>query len=473
MIILETKKVFISYSWSNEEHKQKVLDLAKSLVHSGIEVVLDVWDLKVGQDKFDFMEQMIKDSSVNRVLIISDKMYSKKADDRQGGVGTETQIITPAMYDDLGKNRFIPIIFERNEETGEEYLPLYAKGRMYIDLSSEAAYQEGFEKLLREIYEKPDLKKPKLGKIPSFLLEEGMDTFEIERKADLIELALDKNSQRLSFAVKDYFDFFISELDKLTVKKIDEEVPDEAAVRMIRESIPFRRSFVKVVNILVQDQQISNLFVIDFFTDFNNSIYQIERKVDSLGAEAIRFLLTELFILMNSIFCTFKRWDLMSSVINHKYYDENNYKEVSFITFRHPTQFIFDGKLEKEGKRVSLTADIMKERANEREFMNMIEMDLFLYYVSKINPNIVEGMFSSWFPLTYIYMNERNQRLGIIKLLKSKQSLLNILPLFALNEEDLKIQIPKAEGGQGYRNTWGGIPSIENFIKKDEIGSMP
>lgn len=163
----------------------------------------------------------------------------------------------------------------------------------------------------------------------------------------------------------------------------------------------------------------------------------------------------------------------MSSVINHQYYDENYYKDFSFSIFRHPTQFIFDGKLEKEGRRVSLTADIMKERANEREFMNMIEMDLFLYYVSKINPNVVDGMFSSWFPLTYIYMNERNQRFSIIKSLKSKQSLLNILPLFGLNEEDLRIQIPKAEGGKGYSNTWPGIPSMENFIKKDEIGSMP
>lgn len=196
-----------------------MLELAKSLVGSGVEVILDVWDLNVGQDKYDFMEQMIKDKSIDRVLIISDKLYSEKADGREGGVGTETQIITPAMYDDLGRNKFIPIVFERDEETGKEYLPLYVNGRMYIDLSSDEVFQDGFERLLREIFDKPNLRKPKLGKVPAFLLDDSVDTFEIERKASLVEKALDKNTQRLSYATKEYLDCFIEELKKLSISK--------------------------------------------------------------------------------------------------------------------------------------------------------------------------------------------------------------------------------------------------------------
>lgn len=44
------------------------------------------------------MESMVQDSSIDKVLIICDKGYKEKADDREGGVGTETQIITPTLY---------------------------------------------------------------------------------------------------------------------------------------------------------------------------------------------------------------------------------------------------------------------------------------------------------------------------------------------------------------------------------------
>lgn len=470
METIKTKKVFISYSWSDEEHKLRVLELAKSLVGSGVEVVLDVWDLNVGQDKYDFMEQMIKDESINRVLIISDKLYSEKADGRDGGVGTETQIITPSMYGNLGRNKFIPIVFERDEETGKEYLPLYAEGRMYIDLSSEEVFQDGFEKLLREIFDKPDLRKPKLGKIPAFLLDDSIDTFEIERKAKLVEKALDKNAQRLSFAIKEYLDCFIEELEKLSVLERNGEESDEATVRIIHESLPFRKTFAAVVNIFVQENKLNNIFIVDFFEDFNNQIYYLEKKGNALSPEAVKFLLTELFILANSIFIKYKRWDIVSSLVNHSYFDEWRHKNVSFYIFRHPTRFIFDGKLEKEKRRISLTADFMKERSTEKEFKLIVETDMLLYYISKINPIENSSFYNSWFPLTYIYLPSHNGRLSIINEMKSKKVLEDMLPLFGVSEENLKKNVRELNGDTGYSDSWESIPSIGSFIRADDIG---
>lgn len=469
MKTVETKKVFISYSWSGEEHKTKVIELAKALVGSGVEVVLDVWDLKIGQDKYDFMEQMIKDDSIDRVLIISDKIYSEKADEREGGVGTETQIITPAMYNDLGKNRFIPIVFERDTETGSEYLPLYAKGRMYIDLSNEEIFQDGFEKLLREIFEKPDLRKPKLGKIPAFLLEDSVDTFEIERKAVLVEKALDKNTQRLSFAIKEYFDCFIEELDKLNVTQRDKEEPDEAAVRVIHESLPFKKTFSIVVKAFIQEHKIDNTFIIEFFEEFNNKLYLLEEKGDKLSSEAAKFLLTELFIVANSIFVKYKRWDIVSSLVNHLYFDEKLCRTVSFYIFRHPTRFIFEGKLEKESKYICLTANLMKERSTVKDFKLMIETDMLLYYISKINPIGCK----SWFPLTYIYLDLINERLGFIETMKSEKVLEDMLPIFGLSKSEFIKSVNKLERGQGYSKSWESIPSFKSFTKIDEIGMTP
>jgi hypothetical protein len=93
-----TPRVFISYSWTNEEHTQWVADLGERLMSDGIDVVLDQWSLKDGQALNSFMEQMVTDPSIKRVIIISDSRYAAKADTRTGGVGTESQIISSPFF---------------------------------------------------------------------------------------------------------------------------------------------------------------------------------------------------------------------------------------------------------------------------------------------------------------------------------------------------------------------------------------
>ena len=66
------KKAFISYSWTTPQHEQWVLDLAERLTIDGVSIILDKWDLKKGQDKHVFMEQMVNDPKVDKVLIICD-----------------------------------------------------------------------------------------------------------------------------------------------------------------------------------------------------------------------------------------------------------------------------------------------------------------------------------------------------------------------------------------------------------------
>ena len=111
-------KVFISYSWSSDA---LVLDLAQRLVSHGVDVVLDKWELKEGNDKYKFMERCVNDADITKVLIICDKAYAQKANDRTGGVGDETVIISSEIYGNAKQEKFIPIIAERDEE-GKEYV---------------------------------------------------------------------------------------------------------------------------------------------------------------------------------------------------------------------------------------------------------------------------------------------------------------------------------------------------------------
>ena len=154
-------KVFISYSWTNEEYKITVLQLAEALVSKSVDVILDRWDLHPGQDKFAFMEQSIEKS--DKVLVLCDKMYTEKANGRSGGVGTETEIITPDVYGKSLQEKFIPVIMEDYNT-----VPVYFKSRIGIDYRN-GHRKEGFEGILRAIYDQPVYSKPPLGKKPEWL----------------------------------------------------------------------------------------------------------------------------------------------------------------------------------------------------------------------------------------------------------------------------------------------------------------
>ena len=78
-ITIEHPKVFISYAWGSEDYRLKVRSFAKDLMSNGIDVLLDQWSLKEGNDTYAFMEQSATDSTITNVLILLDPIYAEKA----------------------------------------------------------------------------------------------------------------------------------------------------------------------------------------------------------------------------------------------------------------------------------------------------------------------------------------------------------------------------------------------------------
>lgn len=144
---IKKQKVFISYSWTPLKNKQWVEKLVDRLEADGIEVVIDYRDLKPGHDKYAFMEKMVSDSTIDKVLIICNSEYKKKADNREGGVGDESEIITSQVYGNVEQGKFVPIVNELDEK-GNAYLPIYLASRMYVDLTD---FTKGYRRLIENI----------------------------------------------------------------------------------------------------------------------------------------------------------------------------------------------------------------------------------------------------------------------------------------------------------------------------------
>ena len=168
---MDTPKVFISYSWHPKENQIRVEQLAEKLFSDGVHCVMDIYDLKDGQDKNIFMEQMVNDPSVNKVLLICNKEYAEKANARKGGVGIESTIVSEEIYANAEQTKFIPVVFEK-DENDKAYVPTFVKSRIFVDLSTPDKFNEGYDQLLRDIYDKPLHKRPTLGSMPSYLKEE-------------------------------------------------------------------------------------------------------------------------------------------------------------------------------------------------------------------------------------------------------------------------------------------------------------
>jgi len=158
-------KVFISYSWDNEDHKAWVLNLANELAKNGVEPILDRFELNPGANAPYFMERAIDES--DKVLIIFTENYNLKATHRKGGVGVEYSILNAEICNNITDNKkYIPILRNGTSETS---IPPFLRQLIAIYMQDDSKYDEQLKVVLHSVFEKPLIPKPKIGQRPDYL----------------------------------------------------------------------------------------------------------------------------------------------------------------------------------------------------------------------------------------------------------------------------------------------------------------
>lgn len=181
MTELKRPKIFISYSHTNQHHINWVEKLAIDLSELGIYVFLDLWDLQEGADIVHFMERMIVDDYTDKVLVICDRKYVEKANERVGGVGKESQIISYELFKKVESkttdHRIAALVTEYDSE-GNPFLPIYIRDRKYIDMSDPSLRSRNFERLVKWIYSVPGKTRPEIGRAPSYVESHNVKKYE-------------------------------------------------------------------------------------------------------------------------------------------------------------------------------------------------------------------------------------------------------------------------------------------------------
>lgn len=155
--------VFISYSWDSDEHKQWVSNLSKDLRERfRVYTLLDQYN-RGGDDLITFMQKGLK--KADRVLIIGTPKYKEKIEKQSGGAKFEDQVITIELYNDMGSNKFIPIL--RDGSFADSFNELI-ETRAGYDMSNDANYENVLQVLAADLWGCPMNTAPTLGPKPNF-----------------------------------------------------------------------------------------------------------------------------------------------------------------------------------------------------------------------------------------------------------------------------------------------------------------
>jgi hypothetical protein len=441
-------KAFISYSWSTTDHEEWVKRLATELIDSGVDVILDKWDLREGHDSIAFMEQMVTNEEIKKVILVCDEAYAKKTDKRTGGVGTEAQIISPALYSRSDQNKFVAVIAERDEQ-GNAFLPTYYKSRIYIDLSSPERYAENYEKLLRWIFDKPLDVKPLLGKPPSFITEANAISLGTSALARMVTDAVRNERGTAAGALDEYLTVFSRNLERFRITTHRDDF-DEEFMKSIGEFLPARNEFIGIISTLslFAEPNIYASKIHRFFESILRYYFRPEEitSYSDSDFDNYKFIVHELFLYSLAIMLRAEKFGPASVLLNSPYYvplasDYRADPMLDYTIIRQHLGTLEHRKSRTKSNRTSIHADLLKERsqASGVEFVHLMQADFVCYLADQFVENR-----DNWWPETLLYATRNYGAFEVFARSQSRIYLINLLGLFrgtTLEQIQQKIQI--------------------------------
>jgi hypothetical protein len=404
---IKTPKAFISYSWTSPGHQAAVKEWAERLVNDGVDVVLDLYELKEGQDKFVYMERMVSDKTVTHVLVLSDRIYAEKANARKAGVGTESQIMSKEIYESE-QTKFIPIVCEL-DEAGEPCLPTFMSPRIWIDFSTSEAVNENWEQLIRLLFDKPLHVKPQLGKPPAYILEDvSIPASPALAKFATFKQALLQGKPAISRYRRDFLDACIAYADALRVRERPE-------VALVGEKVLADCGQLKSVRNHITDWLLleAETNASDEFTtaviEFLERLGELKARPAELNSwqdgwfEAHELFVFETFLYLVAALIKAGAYETLHQVLTTRYLvpGTEHYRNERFESFR-----CFYGRsdclqiLAPEGKKLhSPAAALIKQQADREDlsFEDLKQADMMVFLMALVPPN------GWWFPQLQYY----------------------------------------------------------------------
>lgn len=416
MTVPSAPKCFISYSWSSPEHEAWVLSFATDLRENGVEAILDKWYLKEGQDSHHFMEKMVSDPEITKVILVCDAKYVERADKRDGGVGVEAQIISPEIYKSTTQTKFVAAVRQYDID-GKALVPAYYGGRIHVDFSTDENYTQSFEQVLRWIYDKPVNAKPKIGKPPSFLNESAKisvgSSFIYKSAIDAIR----SGKAHSQGATEEYLAGVTQGLEAFRISG-DHNNLDDVIFKIIEEMKPLHDQLVSFFGtIAIYNQSTETMASLHRF--FERLIPFREAPEGANGYttwdfDAFRFFIHELFLSLVAVLLKEEKFEWAAYMLRQRYFwhrQGSGSTVVGFGTFWCNPESLNNRSKRLELNRYSLQADLLKQRrtGTSVSFYHLMQADFVLFLrqsFDSLRASDTDAWEETWFPTTLLYMRE-------------------------------------------------------------------
>jgi TIR domain len=427
-------KIFISYRWSSPDHEEWVLRLASSLRASGVDVKLDKWHLKEGQDTLAFMESMVSDKSIKKVILICNKGYVERAESREGGVGTEAQIISAKVYNDTGQDKFAAVVVDL-DENGAPLLPTYMSTRLYFDMSSQDAEATNFERLLRWIFDEPFHALPPIGKKPDFLEATyitGSPLFKIDSVSSV-------HSRRSASSVdaEAILNAIVVDAQELHLSLIGEDDQSLKVYTTIKNSRAVSENGYRAIRELVRMATGNTTDVIhksfeSLMTSWDQSPLNVQYS--RWDNDAYHYFVHDMFVSFVAIAMQERAFDQAAEVLSMPFFKPKSHDTTGdaadYVSFRTYAESL--EALGRERRRLSLHADLLNE-GHEHSIVSQsafMEADLTLHLRGILAPKL------DWYPISALYLSSTYGALPSYVRAKSKRFYDRLKPLLMNLEAD-------------------------------------
>jgi len=451
------------------------MDLATRLIESGIDVVLDKWQLDLGHNTIHFMESMVNDPDIKKVAIISDRVYVEKANGKLGGVGTETQIISPEVYKSQTQEKFALVVSELDDQ-GKPYVPTYYKARLHIDLTDLGRFDKEFERLVRWVFGKPENVRPPIGKPPSYI-DETSTSLGTSASASRAIAAIEGGKPSASGALKQYMETFAQNLERFGITRIEGRQFDDQVVESIRDFQPYKDEAIRVFTAVARFR--NEVGVADEVHGFFESLLPISypgangQGSFERGADNFKFIIYQLYLSILAVMLKNRRFDIAAVMVAQQYYvpPGNYYIDKTMVG----SQYFYtnfesletrDRRL--EGKKFSPAGDLLNSLATAPIDMRQIAQAELIMFLR----NLFEDGY--WYPHSWPYAG-RSGAFEIFARAQSKANFEKLRVFFnGVSLEDFKKAVLElAENYSELPRNGGSIYAVGRLTDAHQLGTKP
>ncbi|MGN6506328.1 MAG: toll/interleukin-1 receptor domain-containing protein [Tepidisphaeraceae bacterium] len=402
-------KAFISYNWTSTEHQDQIIAFAKRLMDEGVDFLMDVFDLKEGDDKYAYIERMVNDPEVSHVLMFCDQAYVAKANARRAGVGTESQIISQELYERTTQSKYIAIVCEKSD--GDKApVPTFYGGRIYIDFSSPEAVNKNWEQLLRLLHNLPLHSKPPLGRVPSYLTADSGPHNPAVSKWHSLRQALISGKSHLGAQRTDFLQACLTYVDELRPQASpSNEDPGQFTYTQYQKLKPVRDLIADWV--LLESASTSTDFG-DALIDFLEGIFAVSERPDEVNEwsewwyDGHRLFRYELFLYVVAALIKSNSAQWLHEILTSHYVAPKSHRSgggfVNFDRFYEHGGCVQSALSNNGQKYLCPASELVKRSADRRDltFKALCEADALLLLMSLISPGVY------WYPGLLLYYRD-------------------------------------------------------------------